>query len=79
MPANTVTVTTMMINLGLSKDSDRGSSAMQSSLLTGQFLHDNISHSVSNADNIMSLYNSSRDNGLVTPRLHLAYTITMLG
>jgi len=50
-------MTTTMLNLGLSKDSDCGRPAMQSSLLTRQFLHDNVSHSVGNTDDIMPLCN----------------------
>jgi len=66
----------MTVNLGLSKDGDCGCSAMKSSLLTGEFLHDDVRHSVGNADNIMSLCNGSTDTSSVMPRLQPAHTVT---
>ena len=66
----------MMVNLGLSKDGDCGRSAMKSSLLTGEFLHDDVRHSVGHADNIMSLCNGSTDISSVMPRLQSVHTVT---
>lgn len=50
----------MAMNLRFSKDGDSGSSAVKSSLLTRQFLQDNVSHSVGNAHYVTSVCNGSR-------------------